>query len=85
MRGSLIAITFAAVIAGIFTLISEPITGTKNDISAQPLQPAAKGNRLDYRPVRGCSLARQGQNFETGCVSVVDRWSAKTSLPPATA
>lgn len=89
MRSFLIATTLAATIAGVFTLITEPIAGTKSDISEQSVsgisKPAAKGNRLDYRPVDGCSLAREGQNYESRCVRFVNRWSIETSRPPAAA
>lgn len=89
MRSSLIATILAAVIAGIFTLVTEPNAGAKSDVLEHPAsgisKPAAKGDRLDYRPVDGCLQAREGQNYESRCVRFVNRWPIETSRPTAAA
>jgi hypothetical protein len=69
MRSSLIAIFIAAALAGVFAFLTEPMAGTKSDI----YPPAVKGDRLDLRPVAGCSVARERSNYDGDCVRIVDR------------
>lgn len=61
MRSFLIAAILAATIAGAFTLLTAPIAANDSNAQAHPRsdvsQPATKGNRLDLRPVEGCSFA----------------------------
>jgi len=69
MRSHLIAIFIAGALAGVFAFLTEPMASTKSDISP----PAAKGDRLDLRPVAGCSVARERPNYDSDCVRIVDR------------
>jgi hypothetical protein len=89
MRNSLIVTAAAAAIAALFTLVTEPPAGIKSDKPEQPVsgipKPDAKGNRLDYRPVDGCSPTRDNRNDEDRCVRVVDRWPIETSRPQVAA
>jgi hypothetical protein len=87
MRSSLIAAILAASIAGIFTFITEPIAGAKSEISKHPANgistPAAKGNRLDYHPLEGCSLAAKHADDESGCVRFASPWQIERAAPLA--
>jgi hypothetical protein len=89
MRSSLIATILAASIAGIFTFITEPTAGAKSEISKHPANgistPAAKGNRLDYHPLKRCSLIPERADDESGCVRFADRWQIETLTPLASA
>ena len=89
MRSSLVATVLAAAIAGIFALMTEPIAGTKSDVPGRPVsgisKPAAKGDRLDYRPIDSCSPTREDRNYEGRCVRFVFRWSIETSRSPGAA
>lgn len=64
MRSSFIAITAAAVIAGIFVFLTDPIAGANNSVT----QPAVKGDRLDLNPEDRCQIARESPYYGNGCV-----------------
>jgi hypothetical protein len=81
MRTPLIAIFVAAVVAGVFAFLTEPMAGTKSDITP----PAAKGDRLDLRPVDACAIARERPNYDSDCVRIVDRWLIESSSSPTAA
>jgi hypothetical protein len=81
MRSPLIAIFIAAAIAGVFAFLTEPMAGTKSDI----YPPAAKGDRLDLRPAEACSVAREGSNYDSDCVRIVDRWLIESAPASAAA
>ena len=82
MRSSLIATILAAAIASIFAVITEPIAGAQSEIPKHPVssisEPAAKGNRLDYHPLKRCSLISERADDESGCIRFADRWQIET-------
>ena len=76
MHSSLIATILAAAVAGSFTLLTELIAVNNGSGLAHPQsdmsKPAAKGDRLDRRPAKGCSFARNRANYETDCVRLAE-------------
>lgn len=87
MRSSLIATILAAAIAGIFAVVTEPVAGAQSEISKHPVssvsKPAAKGNRLDYHPLKRCSPRPERADDESSCVRFADHWQIETLTPLA--
>jgi hypothetical protein len=72
MRNSLVATIASAVIAGLFTFLTEPVPSTSRDLAKSPTgdisKSSVKGDRLDLRPTESCLFAPEGISQGSRCL-----------------